>query len=1105
LDQGDDMFDLTINQSHRSTTISSRRLGIVGGLAIALTLAGCGGGSGGSDSGLSIPKGATLVSLQQGKLVDVYGFKTLDGSKVVELFQSDMLVGPDIQDERDSGSNKKDEEILYDFISSNPDTLQPRLLITREIGSEEFTKAVDDLDDNIRLISPDVFGKNSTVSPYSVVPRNAAIRLVFTEDLGITDDFFYEKDSFGKIVGVKNTQAVQLLKIVGDPNNSDPTGDFQIINTRIAVRDNLIIVDPVLLGVEGFQYGARNSASGMPESPNQSGSNIRLAVAWDGPLSIPGLHSDPVSHLNGGNNDGFNSIIRDFRSGNSNDNSSELSRGFIRDPTPPRLIGQMLMYLERVEAVGTNAKMLTIFKGGIEHEFDRGDLVRIFADQSGIPVASLEVLQDPDDDLGKPEVQRVRILVRPVVNSQGEDVLEKMDPSERSDFPPYANAARDDYLRKYAPKAVLVAEFTRLRERPVGAGSPDPYYGDDPRNFLRFSPKPLPADNGVLISNENVSPFAGAILRFSKPIDMSTLIALDTAFFGTRNVLDEEGINSFITSRNIDPGKFNKDKFRTPHLLHSRIFDEDGSQTTVRIQPTLGLYLDKAMRDAAEKDKSLPFQDRRYHYFLHLVSGADGISDLSGNPLDFQATNGSGQGVVDHLVMEFALDARDRPGSQQPRYDDNIVAYVVRRFADADEDERPSLYRDEEITKPGVPTPADAWESKDFFGPISYLPSGEMVSRSGTRVTKVVDSLNQISAPPQSSDLRWCPLTLESHTQVSSPTATTAFGQPIRNPVNPFGCRLQMCWRDIDMSLSRTDPLDFNLDVEQLYWAPFAQNTIVFDEFDQMTLYLGHSEFRPEPCISARSAGASMPETGLKYEFENNYVRNQQGIGTGTVVADKHPAYIDATMTISFKDALLEPNGVNRYLALPKFIDASKVSHLKNPYFVWRDEQNHLQGGSGSYNSASAYDPYPYLLGPFLSGKGRAVTGDPTSAAGLQFVKGAWHNARDRPLTGGSTLDTRTDGSIGTIGLPLLADFWTYPDDPDKPVGNPFRAGGVNGWQVSLPVTSGSRPDFRVYSPAGEVPHRCSAIPPALAGGLQKAVSSLAERRPGRPITRSTG
>jgi hypothetical protein len=1061
------MFDNSSPMTPASETSLSKVLGLSFIAGLLLTLASCGGGSGGSGSGLSTPTGARLTAIQHGKLVDVYGFKTLGGAKVVELFQSDMLVGPDIQDERDSGSNQKDEEILYDFISANPDTLQPRLLITREIGSEDFANAVEDLDDNIRLISPDAFGKNSTVSPYSVVPRNSAIRLVFSEELGITDDFFYEKDALGKVVGVKNTQAVQLLKIIGDPNNSDPTGDFQIIDSRIAVRDNLIIVDPVLLGTEGLQYGARNTASGMPESPNQVAANIRLAVASDGPLSIPNIGTDPITRLNGSNNNGFVSIVRDFRSGNSNDNSSDLSRGFIRDPNPPRLIGQMLMYLEKVEAVGTTAKLLTIFKDGIEHEFDRGDLVRIFADNSGIPVASLEVLQEPQDDLGKPEVQRVRILVRPVLNSTGGDVLEMIDPSEDPNFPPFANAARSAFLRQYAPKAILVAEYTRRRQKPVGHGSPEPFYGDDPRNFLGFNPRPLPADSGVVIANENVSPFAGAILRFSKPIDMTTLIAVDTVFFGTRNVLDEQEIEDFITSRGIDPGRFNEAKFRTPHLIHSRIFDEDGSQTAVRVQPTLGFYIDQAMRDAAEQDKNLPFEDRRYRYFLHLMSGSNGITDLSGNPLDFQSTTAGGGVVTDHLVLPFSLDSRTRPGTQLPRYEDNLAVYIVRRFADPDEDERPSLYLDTEITRTGGLTPANGWESKDFFGPISYLPSGELVSRNATRITKVVDNLNQVAAPPQTSELRWCPITagsgFASPIQIVFQTAATAFGQPIRNPVNPFGCRLQMAWREIDMSLSRTDPLDFNLDVEQLYWAPFAQNTIVFDEFDQMTLYLGHAEKRMEACIRSGSAFPSMPGSGLGIQFNVNYATNKTGVNNDIIREQRHPAYVDATMTISPKDAILETNGVNRYLPLPKFIDASTASNLDNPYFVWRDELKTFQGGVNGLTAAE-HNPFPYLLGPFLSGKGRAVTGDPTSTAGLTFVKGGWHNARDWQLRGGELTDTKTGGCVGTIALPLLADFWTYPDDPDKPVSNPFRAGGVNGWQVSLPITSSSTPNFRVYS-----------------------------------------
>ena len=41
----------------------------------------------------------------------------------------------------DGLSGRRDDEILYDFLSANPDTLQPRLLITRQVDSEEFAEA----------------------------------------------------------------------------------------------------------------------------------------------------------------------------------------------------------------------------------------------------------------------------------------------------------------------------------------------------------------------------------------------------------------------------------------------------------------------------------------------------------------------------------------------------------------------------------------------------------------------------------------------------------------------------------------------------------------------------------------------------------------------------------------------------------------------------------------------------------------------------------------------------------------------------------------------------------------------------------------------------
>ena len=80
--------------------------------------------------------------------------------------------------------------------------------------------------------------------------------------------------------------------------------------------------------------------------------------------------------------------------------------------------------------------------------------------------------EDPEDDLGKPETQRVRVLVRPVIGPKGEDVLEELDPTNDPNYPrPRRGPTAMMYLRKFASDGpVLIAEYThrRLRPQPVG-------------------------------------------------------------------------------------------------------------------------------------------------------------------------------------------------------------------------------------------------------------------------------------------------------------------------------------------------------------------------------------------------------------------------------------------------------------------------------------------------------------------------------------------------------------------------------------------------------------------------------------------------------------
>src|SRR5690606_33581916 len=154
----------------------------VAGDAASLALSGC-PSKGPNDPAPRAGDGSSAhVAVEFGSLVDVYGLrKTESGAFTAALYERDVLIGSDIVDERDGvNRNRRDNEILYDFLSANPDNLQPRLLITREIGSPEFERAFDALDDRVRRVAPGRFGQNTTQAPFSVVPRNAALRLTFS-------------------------------------------------------------------------------------------------------------------------------------------------------------------------------------------------------------------------------------------------------------------------------------------------------------------------------------------------------------------------------------------------------------------------------------------------------------------------------------------------------------------------------------------------------------------------------------------------------------------------------------------------------------------------------------------------------------------------------------------------------------------------------------------------------------------------------------------------------------------------------------------------------------------------------------------------------------
>lgn len=993
----------------------------------------------------------TIERVEYGRLVDVYGLRQGPDGTILDLFERDVVIGSDIDDQRPPGSTADDATIRYDFLGNDPDTLQARLLIPRLIDSDEFREAYDALDDQLREVEPMRTGQNGLGLPFPVVPRNAALRLRLSARPGVDESFFVERGADGLVSGLRNTVAVQLLRIVG---NVEQPGAFAPIPARVIVKPRALVLDPVLLGNEGLQYQTANNAAGLPASADQIGANLRIALPLDGPLALPGLRPGRNEVL------GFDSttrqaVVRDFRSGNAADTSSFLARGFVRDPLPLRLLGDLPMYVERVVAAPANTLEVTVFKGGRVHEIDRGDVFR-FRTRDGELLGSGDVVAEPADDTDAPATQHVRVRVRNVAG------LLAHDPAAQPGYPSEPSA-REAWLRANAPVASCLTEFTAGGE----SGR------DDPRNFLSFSPEPLPLDGVTPAPNEFVSPFAEALVRFSKPVDLSTVRWADTFYFAMRDLTDAAAKEQFIAERpngtglpGLEPAAFSDAKYRTPFLVAARVLDEDGSQTALRLRPTVGFYLDQAMRQAP------PTAD--FRYFLHLIADSTdgGIRDLAGNRLDLQ---GSTAARASSVVMPFTLDTRTNAGA--PMFPDNRVVSIVRRFAGRDEDANPSWYRPEEVQPPGSTSRAAAFPLDDLFGAY-VLVDGRLQARPTTRSRLIADNVNQAPVvqqplrPQPANPLGWCPQTVfaalaQTEDQRASNSTTNVFNQGIQNPLNPFGCRLQTLWREVDLSLSRTDPFDFNLDIEGMYWAPFAAGAVSFDEFDRTSLWLSHSEFRPAPCVGDFSALPSLPDSGLRPQFARNVAWNQQPVGSGNLeqtTSPRVPAYSGAALTIDPSRAVNEPNGINRFLPMPAF---------QKPYFVFRDETVMEQGGNAGIGSdltpvPSSSVPFayaPYIVSPFLNGQGRRWIDVPgPNGTTASFVNSFWNDAPGFRLGAPNAADSFTGGLVGSIALPLLADFWTWCDSSELPVGDPYVALGTNGWQVSVTLQSSAQPNFRVLS-----------------------------------------
>jgi hypothetical protein len=251
-------------------------------------------------------------------------------------------------------------------------------------------------------------------------------------------------------------------------------------------------------------------------------------------------------------------------------------------------------------------------------------------------------------------------------------------------------------------------------------------------------------------------------------------------------------------------------------------------------------------------------------------------------------------------------------------------------------------------------------------------------------------------------------------------------------PLKPQGSRMQMRYIEDDFSLSYTQPSEFAIDVEQLYWSPFNDETVLFDVFDRFTMTLGHAKRRPDlhfnvftpapppppapplpPVCQFNCAGMN---SSLALEFGDNLLEGTAGVEV-------------------FKDAIyrINPNEAFRTIDQVKYVPFPRFDRS----YTWRDSRLVTVDDAGAVIG----------LGGALAPGNPVPNDDRTTNIDSPWIPSAPPAAFPGPVWVMDEGDFRGDRARDhdPIALPLLVDFKVFADNAVNGIVN-----GNNGFQVAL-------------------------------------------------------
>ena len=753
------------------------RLLLGGGAALALVTAGCSSGGGDGDfvldttaggSSFEFPAGSgnfllsdehqggnaqelRLTRFAWGRLVQVAGLgpQVGDQETLIPMFD-DFVIAPSI------GS-----DVVNYRLDTNPVTAQQTLVILRRVDDpeapafDEFFSLLFEAENNllpINEMSPDQAGV------FSLVARNAAVVIQFDD---LIDPSTVAEDTLNVLTGVPSILPL-AGRLVPDPNHgglADFDGDAgpEFYPTRV-------IIDPTLTEIEALSLDEVQppNGTGFPASADSSLANVTLRIPSR--LDTTGGQSlvlaNPSGHFVSTTTNGpvdFSlpslPVVRGFRSGSSTDTiENTVNNGFLVDNVPPQLVGQTPVVL-----LDTPESMTPGDPEGLDFVLPR------------VQFSSLFCAQTPEvgDVISLTEIQLfAEILEQPATQVQG-------------------------LLTQLRVRLLLFPQdwddpgrMGTLEWELAGAGQPGDFRAAfDPVSdagqagcFARISPFPT---NFLENPLDGVLPNSEVTLRFSEPVDPASVNAFDS-----------------VTLTRSEPNPNDDPPLSTDQFVVGRVVQSPDLQAFTFVPD-----LDLAHEVGVQED-----------YFLSLLQGAAGPTDLAGNGLAFNFPN-----------LELLMDAPSASVRNGGR---------VSRFRAVDEEP-----------------------------PIGDSMTGALPEWSGQHLYEL--DLEQIRPRPVS---RFQAVADDSQAVIQG---QANFSTGVQTPLSNLGSKMQTLYRFADFGWAMSDLSFINVDVEGISWTP-VDGQPVFDSFDEFEISLSHCDRAPDEWLNPGSLFPDVPNSGLRSVYDNN-------------------------------------------------------------------------------------------------------------------------------------------------------------------------------------------------------------------------------------------